>query len=364
MATHSGIRDDGLRFQIVPSTRKITVPASHKVIGTVGDHMSEQITIMCPLTIDGHDIMGCARKFVTWKNVTNDVGHDELVFIEKDDEYVYFTWTIRDGLTVGQGVVQFSIHFEDTDDSGVVVYRWSTAPCDECQILDSVNAVLGAYQAIYVAGDTLVIADYNPVKDGTLSLDSAGIIPSGTLEITEEGEYDVGEFAAVKVLGVYEDPTIEVNQSGLITATANGVESTHKLDNVDCPRFVPENILQGVNIFGVTGSAPKTNLMPVTIIKLVNYTSTVDCFAYYSTVVDGKITNAMIDITQKTVSGTRDYVIQCIEGTPIVIASLGTFNITSGNLEITQFRHSGASRPNCAVIKSAKAGNVTVEYVG
>ena len=111
-----------------------------------------------------------------------------MVVREKDDEYIYFTWTIRDGLTVANGAVQFSIHFEDTDDNGLVVYRWGTAPCTDCEILDSVNAVLGAYQAIYVAGDTLVIADYNPVKDGTLSLDSAGIIPSGTLEITKGGD--------------------------------------------------------------------------------------------------------------------------------------------------------------------------------
>ena len=236
MATHSGIRDDGLRFQIVPSTRKITVPASHKVIGTVGDHMSEQITIMCPLTIDGHDITGCARKFITWKNVSGDVGHDELVVIENDEEYIYFTWTIRDGLTVVSGMVQFSIHFEDTDDSGVVLYRWSTAPCTECEILDSVNALLGTYQAIYVAGNTLVIADYNPVEDKTLSLDSAGIIPSGTLDINTVGKHAVGEFAEVNVTvpGLYEEPTIEVDwENSVITAVANGVESTRQV--VDYP---------------------------------------------------------------------------------------------------------------------------------
>ena len=68
MAIHSGIRDDGARFQIVPSTKKITVPQSHKIIGAVGSHNSEQLTFQCPKTIDGHDVEKCSEHYIRFVN--------------------------------------------------------------------------------------------------------------------------------------------------------------------------------------------------------------------------------------------------------------------------------------------------------
>lgn len=227
MAKHRGIKDSGEYFVINPVSRKIIVPHAHKSIGTVGDHNSEQITFECPQIIDGHDISQCERRYVTWNNVNGEAGHDRLDIVEVEqgaEGMLYLSWTVRDGLTVAKGIVQFSVHFEDFDENGIRLYRWSTASCKDCDILDSVNEVLGAYEAVYVAGNALVFGDYNAVKGGTLEIKTDGIIPEGTLQINENGIYPVGEYAQVNV------------------------------DVINDPDLIPENIKSGVTIHGVTGT--------------------------------------------------------------------------------------------------------------
>ena len=240
MAKHGGIKDSGEYFVINPASRKVTVPHAHRSIATVGDHNSEQITFVCPQILDGHDISQCASRYVTWQNVNGEVGHDELKIVQVENStegMLYLAWTIRSGLTVAKGIVQFSVHFEDFDDDGTTLYRWSTATCKDCDILDSVNAVLGAYEAVYVAGDTLVFADYNVVKDGVLEIKTNGLIPEGTLQINENGTYDVGKYAEVNV-------------------------SVHTKDD---PDFIPENIKKGVNVLGIEGAYEPIPLIKGTI---------------------------------------------------------------------------------------------------
>lgn len=241
MAKHGKVKDNGEYFVINPASRKVSVPHIHKSIGTVGDHNSEQITFECPQMIDSHDISQCASRYVTWVNVRGEVGHDELQIAEVEqgkEGMLYLSWTIRNGLTVAKGIVQFSVHFEDFDEDGETLYRWSTATCKDCDILDSVNAVLGAYQAVYVAGDTLVFADYNTVKDGVLELETNGLVPEGTLAIEENGIYDVGKYAEVKV------------------------------DVTNDPDLVSENIKKGVNILGVEGTYDPFPLIKGTIVNI------------------------------------------------------------------------------------------------
>lgn len=255
MAKHSNVKDSGAVFVIVPNTRKVTVPSSHYVIGTVGEHLSEQITFECPATIDGHDITGCERKYVTWQNVDGEVGHDELVGMTVNGDVASFKWNIRKGLTTSKGVVSFSVHFEDLV-SGQTVYKFSTTTCKSCEILETVNAVLGNYEAVYVADDTLVFADYNAVTDGSLRLETNGLIPEGTLQITANGSYAVGEYAEVEVEIADAIPQITVSQDGVITASTPADFNDHTLSSLDDPDFKAENIKHGVNIFGIDGKCP------------------------------------------------------------------------------------------------------------
>lgn len=257
MAKHGKVKDSGEYFVINPASRKVTVPHVHKSIGTVGDHNSEQITFECPQMIDGHDISQCESRYVTWINVNGEVGHDELQIAEVEqgkEGMLYLSWTIRNGLTVAKGIVQFSVHFEDFDEDGETLYRWSTATCKDCDILDSVNAVLGAYQAIYVAGDTLVIEDYTLVKDGVLELETNGLVPEGTLKIEANGKFDVGKYAEVDIAVNPVPPEIVIFSNGKVRATANGISSEVMLnENCDLD-FIASNIKKGVEIFGTEGT--------------------------------------------------------------------------------------------------------------
>lgn len=284
MIRHSGINDSGANFQIIASTRRVAVPVQNKVIGTVGDHYSEQLTFQCPRDIDGHDVKNCAEHYVTWKNPNGEIGHDHLALIDETDEYLLYTWDIRGNTTVKAGVVSFSIHFEDVSESGIINYRWSTAPCMECEILDSVNAAIGAYELIYVDVDALVFADQTPVRDGTILLETNGIIPDGRKFIDSNGVHDVAEFASVDVKvnisgqttvdtnGIHDvsafetaevkvPSVIEVFENGFIKATGKRADNayntedytTHQLSKDDDPNFIADNIREGKTIFGVKG---------------------------------------------------------------------------------------------------------------
>lgn len=234
MAKHNiTVTDSGIAFEIVPNTKKIIVPQMHKVIGAVGDVNSEKVTFRCPKLIDGHDISGCSRKYVTWKNTEGTIGHCNLGLLSTDENYAYFEWLIPEGLTVSSGLVSFSIHFEDVDRNGRYTYRWGTAPCNECEILESVNGKLGTYRTVYVDGDTLVISDFVPVDGNILSLENVPKEPEGTIEITNNGVHNVKDYAEAKVqvsseAPSFEEPSISV-ANGLVTAEANGLSSVYPL---------------------------------------------------------------------------------------------------------------------------------------
>lgn len=232
MTTHSGIRDSGAMLQIIPSTRKISVPTNCKVIGTVGDINSEQVRFQCPKEIDGHDIEGCNQHYVTWENANGDIGIDHLEFLSKDDENLYFGWIVRGELTTKAGIVSFSIRFEDISESGRTVYSWGTTECRDCKILDTVNASVGAFANVYVDGHTLVFADHTPVYDGqTLVLETPGIVPNGRKTINTNGVHDVVGFASVDVMVPRDNAiTLELQDGGVMVATDGSTTVTKQLE--------------------------------------------------------------------------------------------------------------------------------------
>ena len=340
--THSSIKDSGARFQIVPSTRKITVPPSCRTIGTVGDINSEQLTFQCPKLIDGHDIKGCAEHYVTWQNANGDKGHDHLELLEEDDECLYFAWTVRGETTTTAGIVSFSIHFEDRSESGKVIYHWGTAECAECEILDTVNAVVGTFASVYVDANTLVFADHTPVMDKTLMLETPGIVPSGEKLIQTNGTHDVYEVASVNVLVpsdrppvievvgstvVASDgtphnvttyqlnaPTVNVDADGTVRATSYGLVTERPLHSFD-PQgmFNSNNIKEGVTVFGVTGAYNPLKTVAVTFENIDTLTCTVHYYTVY---------NSKLYYTNTELRGGEKKTIEVMQGTRLSVTYL------------------------------------------
>ena len=92
--------------------------------------------------------------------------------------------------------------------------------------------------------------------------------------------------------GSDEPPTIEVSDSGLITATAGSDTVTHQLSAEDNEDFVASNIKNGINIFGTTGTAqtavvPEVGFVPTAwdnngrITDGIWYGATVPNYAFY-----------------------------------------------------------------------------------
>lgn len=223
MANHSSIKDDGAKFQIIPSTRKIVVPQSHKVIGTLNEHNSEQLTFQCPKTIDGHDIANCAEKYISWTNAAGDEGSYEIKDIESDDENVYFPWLVDMGVTAAAGAVAFSVHFEDFSESGELLYRFGTTSCKECQILDTHHH-----------------------KGGAGASPSGYIKPKGTILIRADGKYDVSQYASADVSvegGGTDIPEGYIKPEGTYGITANGAHKVAPYEWVQV-NVLPEMKLQ------------------------------------------------------------------------------------------------------------------------
>ena len=177
---HGGIRDDGALFVVVPSTRKITVPQSHKIIGIVGDHNSEEITFQCPKTIDGHEVMNCNEHYVLCTNASGNTKSFDIPSsrIRLEGEKIYLTWVVDDWVTSASGTVSFSLHFVDKDGNGNVVYKWGTTPNKDCQILEG-----------QVDDDSV---DQPTIPDGYIK-------PDGTIKITTNGTHNVKQFEFANV---------------------------------------------------------------------------------------------------------------------------------------------------------------------
>lgn len=91
--------------------------------------------------------------------------------------------------------------------------------------------------------------------------EAAYVIPTGTLDVTQNGDYNVREKESihVQVEGGADPvaPTLTVSEGGLVTASGAGVvQTTHQLSSADDPDFTEGNIADGVTLFGKTGTHP------------------------------------------------------------------------------------------------------------
>lgn len=124
-------------------------------------------------------------------------------------------------------------------------------------LTDKLTAIANAIRAKTGKAESMTLAEM-PTEIGSIE---TGITPAGSINITQNGTYDVTDKASavVSVSGQaptpsYDTPTISVSTAGVVTATANGKSNTHILSSSDDADFIAANIKEGVTLFGVLGT--------------------------------------------------------------------------------------------------------------
>lgn len=157
-------------------------------------------------------------------------------------------------------------------------------------LTDKLTAIANAIRAKTGKAESMTLAEM-PTEIGSIE---TGITPAGSINITQNGTYDVTDKASavVSVSGSaptlitksisangtynassdsadgysqvtvsvstptpsYDTPTISVSTAGVVTATANGKSNTHQISSSDDADFIAANIKEGVTLFGVLGT--------------------------------------------------------------------------------------------------------------
>lgn len=194
MAAHDHVVGDGDRYFVIdPQTRIVTYQGTPGEMLMQYDHGSERFTFKCPRNIDGHDMTKCDRIEIHFANKSSaktgesaDVYYVDDVSI-LDDEYIAFSWLIKNTATLYAGVLEFVIRFICVDDESKITYAWHTAIC----------------------GGKWV----GPGMNNNASIDEEYI---ATKIIEENGTYDIGEYDKIIV-----DVSAKEKQSEL-TVKENG----------------------------------------------------------------------------------------------------------------------------------------------
>lgn len=255
MANHNVIKDSGDVFQIIPTTKRILVPAGHRIIGAVGDKNSEQLTFKCLKMIDGHNVAECSKKWVVWENARGDLDRDVITDITTDDEYVYLKWTISEKITPTQGYIGIAILFEDIV-NGVTTYSWGTTTCRECYIVETL-----AHKSATRVEETIP-KGYVKILENDLS-----VTANGTYTVAEEGKdgKDGYAYPKVNVNVPAANPTLEA-----LTVTKNGT-------------YYPKTGNDGFS-YATVDVVPETEVLELDIKENKTYHATPSTGKYYSRV--------------------------------------------------------------------------------
>lgn len=148
-------------FEVNADTRKITVPASMKSVGVVGDSYVETVFFKINRYFDIIDFAAEDMvPYIEWKRGSvSDISPAYTVEFLRDTDYILVGWTLTDEILEEAGTLEFALRFVRENADKEILYSYSTLSA-------SVNVVktLNYYQA----GDTV-----EGVGDGEDSLRNA-----------------------------------------------------------------------------------------------------------------------------------------------------------------------------------------------
>lgn len=105
--------------EISEDLRKMTIPASEKVLGCVGDHNVRHILFRMPRYCDDIDLSGL-RIQVHYVNALGQTDYYEAPTKVVDDFNIIFGWLVRYPACLGEGTVSVNVKLLAYNDEGLV----------------------------------------------------------------------------------------------------------------------------------------------------------------------------------------------------------------------------------------------------
>ena len=141
----------------VDEKRQIRPIEFDTVIAFEGDVNSQVITIKMPLYADNHDLSGCQKKVIRWKNLSSGIeGNSDLNIIEDSvtENNFCVTWEVPSDICTQEGNVEISIRCWDLSDDRIV-YSWNTPSYTGL----SIGKTMSSVGFLFPAKDEILIID-------------------------------------------------------------------------------------------------------------------------------------------------------------------------------------------------------------
>lgn len=153
MAHSHSVYDDDKRYIVDPETRAIKSESGKETVVVQNDHNSEELVIMFPKIIEGHDMSEVDVVEVHYENTGNGTSVsnrnraagrsyiDNVTPTEHDPQTLVCNWLIPQKATQFAGTTKFKLKFICFDDGNenLISYVWNTDTCSNIKVLPTIE---------------------------------------------------------------------------------------------------------------------------------------------------------------------------------------------------------------------------------
>lgn len=122
------------------TSRVVVIPDRYKTFGVEGDNRAERIKFKFPKVVGDNIDLSSLNLRINYQNAQG--GLDKYIVeavLETDDDHVFFTWLIQDGVTPKSGPIYFVVQAVKVTSNGNVEKKWSTALNKIGQVLEGLE---------------------------------------------------------------------------------------------------------------------------------------------------------------------------------------------------------------------------------
>ena len=122
------------------TSRVVVIPDRYKTFGVEGDNRAERIKFKFPKVVGDNIDLSSLNLRINYQNAQG--GLDKYIVetvLETDDDHVFFTWLIQDGVTPKSGPIYFVVQAVKVTSNGNVEKKWSTTLNKIGQVLEGLE---------------------------------------------------------------------------------------------------------------------------------------------------------------------------------------------------------------------------------